>query len=229
MLEAISSGIYTTSPHTIARLDVRHIARQSKHPIASIVQWISRYVIVSAKITGHQHCFTGILVSNWDEVIPMPVLKAFIYFASTLGLAVYLEASAPQFLVDPKLAELSEVTGLVLRNGTISADGGERDAFQMAEMRSTIKAFVSQACLRSFVVLLWETLEDDATPLNAVMRRSYQWSSFYSALPWIGTRSALTSAKLSVVQEEPLGAFDWLKELRVMKIHDKWRFNKTVR
>ncbi|KUJ20420.1 glycosyltransferase family 4 protein [Mollisia scopiformis] len=226
VLEAMSSGIYAISPQTIARLDVRHIARGSIHPISSIVQWIGRHVKVSAKITGHQHCFTGVLVSAWEEVITVPVLKAFIIFASGLGFTVYLEVSAPQFLVEPKLAELEEVTGLVLRNGTISANGEERDAFQMSQMRTTIKAFISQACLRSFVVLLWETLEDDASPLNAVMRRSYQWSSFYSALPWIGTKSALTSAELSLVQEEPLAAFDWLKELRVMKIHDKWRFNK---
>lgn len=228
VLEAMSSGLYTVSQQTIARLDVRHVSRGSKHPISSMVQWIARYIKLSAKITGCQHCFTGVLVGTWEEDIVVPELKAFIIFASALGFAVYLEVSAPQFLVDPKLAELGEVTGLVLRNGTISTNGEERDAFQMSQMRPTIKAFVSQACLRSFVVLLWETLEDDAKPLNAVMRRSYEWSKFYSALSWIGTRSALLSAELSLVQQEPLGAFDWLKELRVMKIHDQWRFNKTV-
>ncbi|KAF4637772.1 hypothetical protein G7Y89_g291 [Cudoniella acicularis] len=131
-------------------------------------------------------------------------------------------------LINPTLAELNEVRGIVIRNGTISANGEERDAFQMAEMRPTIKAFVSQACLRSFVVLLWETLDDDKIPLNAIVKRSYQWSRFYSALPWIGSKSALKSAEISLDQMEPLGAFDWLKELRVMKFHDLWRSNQTV-
>lgn len=225
----MSAGIYAVSQQTIARLDVRHVSRGSKHPVSSIVQWAGRYIKHSAKITGHQHCFTGVLISDWEDVITCPELRAFIIFASGLGFSVYLEVSAPKFLVDPSLTELGDVTGLVLRNGTISSSGEERDAFQMSQMRTTIKAFVSQACLRSFVVLLWETLEDDAKPLNAVMRRSYQWSKFYSALSWIGTKSALISAELSLVQKEPLGAFDWLKELRVMKIHDQWRYNKTVR
>jgi len=57
--------------------------------------------------------------------------------------------------------------------------------FQMAVMRPTIKAFVSQACLHGFVVLLWVTLEDDVGPLKAVVKRSYQWLKFYYALPCI--------------------------------------------
>lgn len=229
IVEAISSGLFAVSPQVLARIDVHYVSsRSSEHSIVSITQWVARLIKVSTKITGHQHSFTGIVISNWEKCLTVALLKEFILFVDSIGLCIYLEASNPQFLPDPSLAELGEVTGLVIRNGTIAPNGEERDAFKMAELRPTIKAFVSQACLRSFMVLLWETLDEDASPLNAVIKRSYQWSRFYSALPWIGTTSALKSAESAIFQKEPLGAFDWLKELRVMNFHEKWRFNQNV-
>ncbi|KAH9222558.1 glycosyltransferase family 4 protein [Leptodontidium sp. 2 PMI_412] len=227
--EAISSGFYAVSPQILARLDVEHVAsRSSEHPIISITQWVARLIKFSAKMTGHQPRFSGVVINHWEDCLTVALLEEFILFNDSIGLSVYLEASDTRFLLEPRLAELNEVTGLVIRNGTISLNGEERDAFQMSEMRPTIKAFVSQACLRNFVVLLWETLDDDASPLNAVIKRSYQWSRFYSALPWIGTTSALRTAESALLQNEPLGAFDWLKELRVMKIHESWRSNQTI-
>ncbi|KAL2067476.1 hypothetical protein VTL71DRAFT_1901 [Oculimacula yallundae] len=227
--DAISLGTYTISAQVLARIDVRDVAsRSSDHPIVSITQWVTRLIKLSAKMTGHQSRFTGLVIAHWEESLTVALLEEFIRFNGSIGLSIYLESSNPQYLSEPRLAEMPEVTGLVIRNGTISYDGEERDAFQMSEMRPTIKAFVSQACLRKFVVLLWETLDDNASPLNAVIKRSYQWSRFYSALPWIGKASALHSAELALLQNEPLGAFDWLKELRVMKIHEQWRSNQTI-
>ena len=227
---AISSKLHSIPPQILARFDVASVTNvSSQKPIILAVEWIVRLLEPSAKESDRPCSYTGVLISNWQSFHSTPLLVEFIVFVHSLGLSVYLETADPEFLADPKLAELHEVTGLVVRNGTISANGEERDAFQMAKMRTTIKAFVSQACLRSFVVLLWETLEDDARPLNAVVKRSYQWSRFYSALPWIGSKSALISAQLCLDQEEPLGAFDWLKELKVMKLHEKWRSNYMVR
>ncbi|KAH7383582.1 glycosyltransferase family 4 protein [Cadophora sp. MPI-SDFR-AT-0126] len=229
VIEAISSGSYAVSPQVLARLDVEFVAsRSSEHPIVSITQWVSRLIKLSAKLTGHQPRFSGLVISQWEDHLTAGLVEEFIVFNSSLGLSIYIETSHPRFLSEPRLAEMEEVTGLVIRNGTISFNGEERDAFQMVEMRSTIKAFVSQACLRNFVVLLWETLDENASPPNAVVKRSYQWSRFYSALLWIGKTSSLKSAGLALLQNEPLGAFDWLKELRVMKIHEKWRSNQFI-
>jgi hypothetical protein len=229
IVDAMLSGLYVLPSQSLARLDVEHVAGSaSQKPIISVVEWIRWLMEVCKVISSHQNIITGVLIGNWEQHLTPPLLREVVFLVNSLGLSVYLEATAPKFLSDPKLAELDEVTGIVIRNGTISPNGEERDAFQMAEMRPTIKAFVSQACLRSFVVLLWETLDDEVTPLNAVVKRSYQWARFYSALPWIGSRTALTAAELSLRQEEPLGAFDWLKEIRVMKLHDKWRSNKHV-
>ena len=230
IMDAMLSGLYRISPQVLARLDVEVVVNESpRKPIISATEWLGRLLESSNDLSRRRCIFTGIVISGWESSFSVPLLTEFVRLISSLGLSVYLEARPPKFLLDPKLAELDEITGVVLCNGTIGENGEERDAFQMAEMRPTIKAFVSQACLRSFVVLLCETLDDEAEPLNAVIKRCYQWSRFYSAVPWIGGVSALYSAKLSLQQNEPLGAFDWLKEAQVMRTHEKWRSNQTVR
>jgi hypothetical protein len=229
VMDTMLSGLYHIPLQVLARMEMETVvAKSSQKPIVSAIDWIERLLEASSDLSRRRYIFTGIVISRWEDSFSSALLTEFVRFIHSLGLSVYIEASPPNFLLDPKLAELDEVSGLVLCNGTISDNGEERDAFQMAEMRSTIKAFVSQACLRNFVVLLCEILDDKAEPLNAVVKRSYQWSRFYSALPWIGTKSALVSAELSLNQKEPLAAFDWLKESRVMKVHEKWRSNQHV-
>lgn len=230
VIETVCSGLYPTSPHCLARVDIGSVVdRAAQKPLLAATEWVTALIESSMSRSEKGRNFNGILISNWREKFSSPLLKEFVIFLSLLGLSVYLEVAAPTFLSDTSLAEMEEVTGLVIRNATISANGEERDAFQMAEMRPTIKAFVSQACLRNFVVLVWETVGDEIQPINAVVKRCYNWSKFYSALPWIGTTSALVSAELSLDQREPFGAFDWLKELKVMEIHSRWRSNVVVR
>ncbi|CAG8982809.1 hypothetical protein HYALB_00001090 [Hymenoscyphus albidus] len=229
IVEAMLSRLYAIPPQALARIDVESMAIGGpENTIVSVTVWLIRLMEACKVASSHRNIVTGVLIANWDEYLSIPLITHFIYLLHSLGLSVYLEVSAPLFLSDPGIAELDEIRGLVIRNGTISKFGEERDAFQMAQMRPTIKAFVSQACLRSFVVMLWETIDDNVIPSNAIVKRCYQWSRFYSALPWIGSAAALTSAELSIHQTEPLGAFDWLKELKVMKIHDKWRSNQLI-
>ncbi|KAI9650098.1 hypothetical protein NHQ30_000111 [Ciborinia camelliae] len=231
IIHVLSCGLYHKPSLVLARLDlsiiVPHRCKQSE-ALEGAVAWITRLLDLSTASGSDCH-FSGILISNWDDQLPSPLLIEFISFIHKLGFQTYLETSSPGFLRDPKVAELDEVSGLVIRNGTISSNGDERDAFQMQEMRPTIKAFVSQACLRPFLVCLWETLDEEVNPTNAVVRRSYQWSKFYSALsPWIGSRSDLTSTTNGIEQKEPLGAFSWLKEPGVMEAHKRWRLNQTI-
>ncbi|POS88089.1 hypothetical protein EPUL_000337 [Erysiphe pulchra] len=229
VLEAISSGFYAVSPQILARLDLRLTTNQSTlMQVVTVTEWIIKNISVLDKSANYQMCFTGVCICNWVNSCSTSFLKEFIYFLSTLGFLVYLEIADPKFLCEPELIELQEVNGLIIRNGTILRNGEERNAFQMEKLRSTIKGFTSEACLRSFVVLLWETMDDGAQPSNAVIKRSYQWSRFYNAVPWIGTRSALKTAGLSFTQKEPLGAFEWLKRIQVMEIHKKWSSNQSI-
>ncbi|TQS36907.1 hypothetical protein Golomagni_02634 [Golovinomyces magnicellulatus] len=228
-LEAMYSGQYTFSPQVLARLDLRLILNQNTQiQIAILTEWVTKNIISLHLPTSSQNYFTGICICNWGEVCPISFLKKFIYFLDSLGLLVYIEISDLEILLGPQLIELEEVNGLIIRNGTIFPNGEKKDPFKMAKMRPTIKAFVSQSCSRSFMVLLWETIDDDANPSNSVLRRCYQWSKFYNALPWITSKSALYNVGSTLNYQEPLGAFDWLKNKKVMEIHRKWRFNQSI-
>jgi hypothetical protein len=195
--------------------------------ISSLDQILSIILTRFKSLNGTGNGFTGVLLAGWD-VFPVPVLLELSYVITTLDLNVYLETSAPEFLHDSKVLDSEAITGLIIRNGLLMPNGQRRDCFDMEKFRPTVKAFVSQACLRDFTVLMWETLDEDAMPSNAVLKRTYKWCSFYSAIPWIGSKLALYDDSVDVVEFEPLSAFDWLKEPRVVELHEIWRNKRTV-
>ncbi|KAJ6115000.1 hypothetical protein N7486_000778 [Penicillium sp. IBT 16267x] len=169
--------------------------------------------------------FSGVLFANWERIFTLSVEQKLLETITSLGLAVYLETQPPNFLKTKNSLQSRAVSGLVIRNASILLEGEKRDYFQMTTLQSTIKACVSEACTRNFVVLVWETVADDAVLSNAVVRRSLQWSNFYSAIPWIGTESALQNSDLNTPIIQPLPAFGWLKEAEIMKTHEIWRSN----
>ncbi|KAK4869928.1 hypothetical protein LT330_005652 [Penicillium expansum] len=176
----------------------------------------------------HNTAFSGILLANWEDVLRPTARRKLLETISSLGLAVYLESEPPHFLKDRKAVQSAAVAGLVIRNASIMPQGEKRDYFQMAELQATIKAFVSESCMRDFVVMAWETVDDNVTVPNAIVRRSIQWCGFYSAITWIGPEAALHDADLNVTTLEPLPAFGWLKEAEMMKAHDTWRANLNI-
>ncbi|KAJ5798080.1 Glycosyl transferase [Penicillium pulvis] len=172
--------------------------------------------------------FSGVLLANWEAIFSLSVQQKLFEIITNLGLAVYLETQPPGFLQNKTVLQTRAVSGLVIRNASILREGEKRDYFQMTTLQSTIKACVSEACSRNFVVLVWETVTDDAVLSNAVVRRSLQWSNFYSAIPWIGTESALQNSDLNTPILEPLSAFGWLKEAKIMETHEVWRSNSGI-
>ncbi|KAF9892847.1 hypothetical protein FE257_000436 [Aspergillus nanangensis] len=172
--------------------------------------------------------FSGVLLVNWETRFTPAVRVSLIESIRELGLAVYLETAPPEFLGDHKALQTDAVSGIVIRNASILPTGQKRDYFEMVKMQPTLKAFVSESCMRDFVVMAWETVDDSVSLPNAVVQRCLQWCNFYSAIPWIGRQSALEDASLNFKVTEPLSAFGWLKDADVMKTHDRWRSNMTL-
>lgn len=172
--------------------------------------------------------FTGILLANCEGIFTHTAQRKMVEAIHRMGLSVYLETSSPDFLQDRNVLQTDGISGLVVRNASILSNGEKRDYFEMEKLQPTIKAFVSEACMRDFVVMAWETIEDKVTVSNAVVRRSMQWCNFYSAIAWVGSNSALRDASLNTMTLEPLPAFGWLKEAEIMKTHDTWRSNLKV-
>ncbi|TVY94223.1 hypothetical protein LAWI1_G000823 [Lachnellula willkommii] len=218
----------------IGRLDIGellHMPVRTKQPEDLLISGIDQLMTIIATRfqdqEGRSNGFTGVLLAGY-ETISNKVLHALSEALSIFDLEVYLETSAPEFLHDASILDSEAISGLVIRNCLILENGERRDCFGLEALRTTLKAFVSQACLRDFTVLIWDTFGDDVVPSNAVLKRTFSWCSFYSAVPWIGSHSALVDASTEAVSFEPLSAFDWLKEPRVMKLHDQWKSKRAV-
>ncbi|KAF2808374.1 glycosyl transferase [Mytilinidion resinicola] len=169
---------------------------------------------------------TGILIAGWRTMDNAVDLVA--KLISSYGLEVYLEVGPPDFL-EGRSPNLSLFSGLVVKNATILLNGERRDYFEMSKMRSTTKAFVSESCRRPFLVMMWETIDDDARLSHAVLRRSYMWCGYHGALPWIGRTASITDASRYDSFMEPLAAFQWLKDRKVMAIHEVFRTNQNLK
>lgn len=207
----------------LARFNLCRLQLQEKRPLRKI-QNVLNEILAKLASSG----FTGILLTEWEDQFPASIFNATLALLDELGLEIYLETSGPDFLKDGDVLQTDCIAGLVIRNASIMPNGEKRDYFQMEKLRPTIKAFVSEACLRDFTVMSWETIDDDAVLRNAVVKRGLQWCSFYSTIAWIGTKSALRDASKNVPRKDPLGAFGWLKNADLMKCHDIWRFNPDL-
>jgi glycosyltransferase involved in cell wall biosynthesis len=207
----------------LGRFNLRLIASRAGSP-SQVVQSITSALVREFDRTA----FTGVLLADWEEVFNGPSLQRMFEVIRAAGLAVYLETAPPVFLKNRKVLQSDCISGLVVRNASILFNGEKRDYFQLASLQSTIKAFVSESCLRDFVVMAWETVDDNVVVSNAVQRRAVQWCNFYSVLTWIGSKSALIDASINFKTLEPLSAFGWLKEAEIMNVHGNWRSNTTI-
>ena len=207
----------------LGRIDLARIALPQESAVINI-QNIEEVLANNFNDTA----FSGILFANWEDSFSPSIHAKIFETIDSLGLAVYLETQSPDFLKNRKSLQNGSVSGLVIRNASILPQGEKRDYFQMTNLQSTVKAFVSEACTRDFVVLAWETVNDGVTLSNAVVRRSLQWCNFYSAISWIGPEAALKDANLNSPTVEPLPAFGWLKEAEIMKTHDTWCSNIQI-
>ncbi|KAA8645897.1 uncharacterized protein ATNIH1004_007318 [Aspergillus tanneri] len=219
-IEAIGS---VEGKQLVGRIDLNYVISREDSTLLGI-QKLENALVQNCDGTN----FSGILLANWENAFASSVLTRLIEVIDELSLAVYLETAPPNFLKDHKALQSDAISGLVIKNASIMPQGEKRDYFQITKLQPTIKAFVSEACMRDFVVMAWETIEDGAALSNATVQRSLQWCNFYSAIPWIGRESALENAALNVKITEPLSSFGWLKDAEVMKVHDRWRFNLHV-
>jgi hypothetical protein len=222
------------SRHIAGRLDLTILLGNPAHTrsleaflMTSIDRIMSIISVHFQALDGSRNGLNGILLVGW-EIFPVPILNQLSALLALNDLEVYLETAAPNFLEDSNILGAESIAGLVIRNGLMHPNGDRRDCFDLESLRVTVKSFVSQACLRDFAVLAWETLDNDAVPSIAVLKRTYTWCSFYSAVPWIGSECALFDTSTKVLKAQPLGAFDWLKQNHVMELHDLWRNNRAV-
>jgi len=232
VLDAIDDNQVPLGPHIIARLDLLRIlpfeAKDNEIDMLKAVHLVSVVLNNAVRQSGQRRYCTGILIAGWRQRLSIQMLSGLSKLFHAHGLNVFLEVASPDFLEGAGKINLKLFAGIVVRNGTIMQNGERRDFFAMDKMKSTTKAFVSQACLRPFMTMMWDTIDDDADLSHAVARRAHMWCSYHGATPYFVRQSALDDIKEVRSCEEPLAAFQWLKNRRVMNVHEKFRTTRIV-
>ncbi|QDS70762.1 hypothetical protein FKW77_003684 [Venturia effusa] len=227
VLDALAGPDLDFSPHIVGRLDLFQMLNTeslgSENKMSRSLERVLVAVDGLFQHPGAQRAFTGLLLAGWHSHLPTAMLNVLAGCLSELGFDVYLEIVPPHFLEGPSLPNLACFAGVIIKNGTILPNGEVRDYFQMEKMRSTTKAFIAQSCLRTFTVMIWDTIDERVEVSHAVVKRSFGWSGYHGALTWIGSEASITHAESNVPVLEPLAAFHWLKDQRVMHFHEVYR------
>ncbi|OOF93578.1 glycosyltransferase family 4 protein [Aspergillus carbonarius ITEM 5010] len=244
VVDPLQSGVrdalagHCTSSHILARLDVQSLVRSdASRDNDEVLQALG--VVVQTLGTalnrgqGGASPFHGVLLADCIAHFQPVVLNELVQYMNHLGLAVWLELSPPDFLSEQqgRAIDMKQIRGVVYRNGTILPDGDRRNYFQMAEMRTAMRAVASQKAVGDSAIAMWDTIDDDVELSHHVLGRSFKWCNYNSALCWIAPHAALTNADIAVVKtvtQEPLGAMMWLKRGEVLEAHDVWRFNNRI-
>jgi hypothetical protein len=233
VLDAVNDDRIELGPHIIARLDMLQILNSkptnTEIGLSRVVYVMSKIIRQTLRQPNQRRYFTGVVVAGWRERLSTPLLNGLARLFKAYGLDVYLEVGPPDFLDGVEKLGIDLFSGVVVRNGTILPSGERRDYFEMDKMKTTTKAFVSQACQRPFLTMMWDTIDDEVDLSHAVVRRAHMWCSYHGAVPYFTRRHALTSIHDIRSCEEPLAAFQWLKTRRVMTVHEKHRTTRTVR
>lgn len=232
VLDAVNNDSIKLGPNIIARLNLLRIfssmTANTELEMSRVVYVVSKIIQESFRQPDQRRCFTGVLVAGWRERLSISLLNGIAKLLVAHGLDVYLEVSPPDFLDGIEKMEISLYSGMVVRNGAIMSNGERRDYFAMDKMKTTTKAFVSQACQRPFITMMWDTIDDEVDLSHAVVRRAHMWCSYHGAVPYFTRQRALTSIYEVRSCQEPLAAFQWLKSRRVMTVHEKHRTTRNV-
>jgi hypothetical protein len=233
VVDPLQQGVFqalstSSSTYIIGRIDIGLLTTGlAETDRVAKVKIITDTILNSMGPQNNSTPFNGVLLANWDTSLTPGICNEIIGFLHSLNLNVYNEIISPRFMDSINSALKTELlAGVVFINGAIIPNGERRDYFNMLSMKNALEIVTAQSCLREFAVLMCEIY--DTRPANAVVKRSFKWSSFYGAVSWIGSRDALKDAEMNTFVQQPDGAFEGLKREDVIDIHEIWRNNSKV-
>ncbi|KAH8194643.1 hypothetical protein TruAng_011188 [Truncatella angustata] len=223
----------TTSREILARIDIDKVAESTTtNSSAAIIQKLEILLQTMDSVLG-QNVFTGLIITNFRLHFKPAIVNEVSRHARLLGRELWLELSYPDYIseAEAKEIDMNYIRGLIYQNGTMRPDGDRQNYFQMEQMRTVMRAAAAQRVTHGPALVMMETVDDDASIQYAVATRTYNWSTFNSALCWIGHQAALYDATLAhshALASKPLGALMWLKDEANMKAHEYWRKNDKI-
>lgn len=234
----LEAAAQSTSGRIVGRLDLETLVSASSSGGTNNVQALTRIIDTLStqfkRRTDARSPFVGVLLANYSSVFHPVILNKLLGYLESANVAAYLEASPPDYLTPQEVAQIdmSLISGLVCKNGTIFPNGDRRNYFQMDSMRRAQRALAKHAWSGGSTLLMWETIDDSVELSHSIVKRSFNWCRFNTAFSWIGPKAALTDADVAVertVPAEPLGALMWLKGNDTIKYHETWRKNDQIK
>lgn len=223
----------SSSKEVLARLDVSAVANAEKSTGSDeILSNLENVTKTMSTVLGDAP-FTGLLLANFRPHFQPAIVNELARYVRGLRRELWLELAYPDYLTEDEASQIDMgyVRGVVYRNGTMRPDGDRQNFFQMDQMRTVMRAVAAQRVVHGPALVMWETVDDDAEIQYAVATRTYNWSTFNSALCWVGHNQAMfdaEAARTHALAARPLGALMWLKDESNMKAHDTWRVNDKI-
>ncbi|KHN97553.1 glycosyl transferase, group 1 family protein [Metarhizium album ARSEF 1941] len=234
--DGVTDALKTCQPiskHVLGRINVDVLTKHC-HSGGKAENTIEKLNVVTEALERHLLVgYRGVLLAGFREHFQTAVMNELSSYIRKLGLDVWLELSCPEYLAEEeaRAIDMEHIKGIVYRNGTIRRDGDRQNFFQMAAMRTVMRAVAAQRVAHGPALVMWETVDNDKEMQFAVVVRAYNWCTYNSALCWVGHADALfnaESARTRSMTAKPLGALMWLKNEANMSAHDTWRANDKI-
>ena len=225
-------GLKKRPKYVVARIDVS--ALTAKMNKTERVTKVKAIIDIAIKHMGRTDAgssvYNGVVIANWDQSITPGICNEIITFLNGINLNVYNEIRAPRFMdLNNSNIDIRGLAGMVFLNGSILPNGDRRDYFNLLPMKKALEIVAAESCLREFVAVMYDVVDDDANLTNAVVKRSFKWCKYYGAVTWIGRKSGLKNARINISCCEPDSSFEWMRKEKVVYIHHIWRLNSKVR
>ncbi|KAM7217682.1 hypothetical protein V8F06_006937 [Rhypophila decipiens] len=238
----VISGLDSCPPwskHVVARLDMSVLVGEDAATYRSrdVVRNLGVLVnMINTRLAGvppKPSAFTGILLANFPRYLKPAVVNKFAKLVGDMGLDLWLELTHPEYVneAEARAIDMKLIQGLVYRNGMIRQDGDRQDYFQMALLRTIMRAVAAHKVTHNLYQVMWETVNNDVELLYSSVARAHKICTFYNLMSWIGHEDALYNASTTkdrTIPGKPLGALTWLKIEDNMEAHNRWRTNNTV-
>lgn len=129
-------------------------------------------------LESYSEFWHGIVLADCSQT-PVKIVNSLISLCQAKQLTVFLEFEAPLFVGDHNiLIDFDNLDGILLRNGSLLANGRRRDYFGMAPIRKVLKIAGRQLCLKKdFSLLAYEVGQLRCSTLVSQKLISYRLST----------------------------------------------------
>ncbi|KAK4561665.1 hypothetical protein LTR86_004344 [Recurvomyces mirabilis] len=238
--EGVQEAVASASPPGPGKQIVARLDAATSFPKLELTEPAKALDTLFQTVDAHLRChaesatpFTGVLLANYHHIVQPAIINELVKLLVGLNVDVYLEVSPPDYLTAEQCSgiDVAPLRGIICRNATVRVDGERCDYYQMVGLQRVQRALAKHTSLGGHTLLAWDTLDDEAPLIHAVIKRSFSWCRFNTIPIWIGRQSALLHSEevfAGTIAEEPIGALMWLQGQERVALQGAWRANERI-